>query len=97
MMVVDYLQPLKYRIIIMAQFLIETYRILSLTDWDEYIVLTGQAKKEYNLIISAGKVDLSEGSLVQTRLWGIFPQGTVTGDTFRDVNSGLMKPLPIKE
>ena len=75
----------------------ESYRILNLTDRDEYIALTGQQTKDYNLIISAGLVDLEEGSPVRILLWEMFPEGTITGDRFRDETNGLIRIPPIED
>ena len=81
----------------MDEFVIETYKIFELTDWNEYINLTGNPTKYYNLIISAGKVNLSEDSVAKTLLWDMFPEGTITGNNFRDVANGLIAPPPIEE
>ncbi len=81
----------------MAEFKIETYRILNLTDWDDYTNLTGVPTKEYDLIMSLGTVDLSVGSLAQTKLWAMFPEGTTTGDNFRDVSNGCVVPPAVEE
>ena len=78
----------------MTRFLAATYRILDLTDRNEYIALTGLAKKDYDQIISAGTVNFYEGSVAQTLLWDMFPVGTITGDKFRDVSNGLIIPPP---
>ena len=78
------------------KFKIETGRILNLTDQDEYDGLNGKQTKIYNLIISAGIVDLTEGGNVQVLLWDMFPEGTATGDAFRNVTNGLVSP-PIEE
>ncbi len=75
----------------------EAWRIFSLTDWTEYIALTGQQTKEYNLIVSCGLVDLLEGGNAHTLLWAMFPEGTTTGDRFRDVTNGLVIPPPLEE
>ena len=76
----------------MNEFVIQTYRILRVTDWVELKDLTGPDEEAYGLIISAGIVDLQEGSLAQTKLWELFPEGTITGDAFRDINNGLIRP-----
>ncbi len=81
----------------MADFLIETYRILNLTKASEYLALSDGNKAWYNLFVSAGKVDLSVGSLAQEKLWDIFDEETNTGADFRDVVNGLVQPPPTEE
>ena len=79
------------------EFLIETYRILELTKAREYLALSDENKIWYNLIISAGKVDLSEDSLAKEKLWDMFDEDSNTGKDFRNVEKGLINPPVIEE
>jgi hypothetical protein len=72
----------------------ETYRILGVTDFDEYRALTGIERDWYAIIISAKVLDLHEGSNVHTKLWAMFPEGTITGDALRDPANGLVSYPP---
>ena len=81
----------------MAELLIQTYRILSITKASEYQNLSETDKAWYNLFISAGIVDLQEESLVQEKLWDMFNEETNTGRELRDVNNGLTLPQVAEE
>lgn len=61
--------------------LISTSKILEATDSDEYMALDANKKAWYNLFISAGMLDMSDG----TKAWDlflswIFPPGKITHD-----------------
>lgn len=75
----------------------EAYRIISLTKASEYLALSAENKAWYDLFISAGLVDLTEGSLAQEKLWDMFDAESNTGSDFRDVNNGLVVPPAIEE
>ena len=83
----------------MSEFLIQTYRIINATNWLELKSLTQPDEDAYGLIISAGLIDLADGSIAQTKLYELFPIGTITGDNIRSISSGLVKPpdAPIEE
>lgn len=83
----------------MTEFKVETYRILDCTDWAEKKELRKADEADYDLFISARIVNMGEGSLVKTKLWAMFPEGTNTGDSMRDVVSGLIRPpdAPIED
>ncbi len=81
----------------MAEFLIETYRIVSLTKASEYLALSAENKAWYNLFVSAGLIDLSTDSLAQEKLWGMFDTESNTGSDLRDVSNGLVLPPPVEE
>lgn len=68
----------------MTDFRIETYRILDITKASEYLALSNQNKAFYDIFISAGIVNLSEGSVVQIALWNMFDENTETGQKLRD-------------
>ena len=68
----------------MADFRIETYRILNATEASEYQALSAANKDFYKIIISAGIVNLEPGSIVRETLWGMFDDESVTGQALRD-------------
>ncbi len=72
----------------------ETYRIFLLINWDEMKSLNGQQTKDLNLILSISMVDLEEGSNIHNLLWDMFPEGTKTGEAFRDAKNGLVRIPP---
>jgi hypothetical protein len=55
-----------------------TYEILEATNATEYTSLSPGNLALYNLIISAGSVDLSSGTIVKTVLWAMFGEGSAT-------------------
>ena len=57
---------------------VRTYRILDATDISEYNALSDDDKTLYHLIISAGIVDLQDGTNTRTVLMAIFGPGTTT-------------------
>lgn len=71
-------------------FTVETSRIFELTEPSEYLALNENNKHAYDVIMSLGKVDLNEGTLVHTFLWGMFGENTVTGGKLRDPDNGLV-------
>jgi len=72
----------------------EAWRVYTLTDHAEYVALTGLDTKAYDNMLSCGLVDLALGSRAQILLWAMFPEGTTTGDNFRDETKGLVVPPP---
>ena len=70
----------------------ETYRIIDCLDISEYNALSDANKDFLRIVISAKVVNLDEGSQVRTKLWNIFPEGSVTGDKMRDSDYGLVGP-----
>lgn len=68
----------------MADFRIETHRIISITKASEYLALSTENKAWYNLFMSAGKINLETGSLAQEKLWGMFDAESNTGADLRD-------------
>lgn len=71
-------------------FTVETHRIFERTEPSEYIALSENNRKAYDIIMSLTNVDLNEGSLAQTLLWNMFPEGSVTGSRLRDTSNGLV-------
>jgi len=67
------------------RFLRDTYRILESTDPSEYVALSDADKALYQLIISAGKVNFADGTLVRSVLWGMFGEGSVTRAKYEDL------------
>lgn len=59
-------------------FLVKTYQILEATDPTEYVSLDPGNVALYNLIISAGTVNVAEETVVKTILWAMFGEGTTT-------------------
>jgi DnaJ-class molecular chaperone len=58
---------------------IPTYKILEATDSDEYTALDANKKAWYNLFISAGTLDMSDGSKAwDLFLSWIFPEGKIS-------------------
>jgi hypothetical protein len=56
-----------------------TYKILEVTDSDEYMALDANKKHWYDLFISAGTLDMNDGSKARDLfLAWIFPPGTAT-------------------
>ena len=55
-----------------------TYKIVEATDEAEFTALTDGQRYIYQLIISLGVADLSEGTKVRTQLFAMFPEGSVT-------------------
>lgn len=78
----------------MFEFNGEAGRIIECTQLSEYLALGAIEKDIYRIIISAGMVDMSPGSKARTALWGMFPEGTVTGDAIRNPENGL---VPLSE
>jgi hypothetical protein len=76
----------------MYKFKVMTLRILDCLDWDEYMALTAAKKNALLLFVSAYYISFEEGSIARTKLWEMFPEGTTTGDNFRDVANGLIRP-----
>jgi len=56
----------------------QTHKILESTDPSEYIALTPGNVALYNLIISAGTIDLGPTTMARAVLWGMFGEGTTT-------------------
>lgn len=56
----------------------DTHEIVEATKVSEYNALSSANKERYKLIISAGAVDLSEGTKVRLALWAMFGEGTET-------------------
>jgi len=71
-------------------FTVETCRIFDVTEPAEYIALNENYKRAYDVIVSLTNVDLNEGSLAQTLLWNMFPEGSVTGARLRNTANGLV-------
>jgi len=59
-------------------FLTKTFRILEATDPTEYVSLDPGNVALYNLIISAGMVDLGSDTMAKAVLWAMFGEGTTT-------------------
>lgn len=70
-------------------FTVETNRIFEITEPSEYLALSANNKHAYDVMMSLGNVDLNEGTLVHTLLWGMFDENTVTGGKLRDPSGGL--------
>lgn len=70
-------------------FTVETSRIFEITEPSEYLALNAINKHAYDVIMSLGKVDFNEGTLVHTLLWNMFDENTVTGGNLRDPSGGL--------
>lgn len=79
------------------EFRIETYRIFDVTAPSEYLALSAQNKENYKTILSLGIVNLSDGTLGQTLLWGMFPEGTVTGDALRNPDNRFILIEQVEE
>ena len=79
----------------MAEFLVETYRIVNLTKASEYFALSDNDKEWYKLFVSAGIINLEEGSLAKEKLWDMFDEESNTGRDFRNINNGLLPNPPI--
>ena len=62
----------------MPTILRSTYKILEATDPGEYAALSVTNKALYQLIISAGRVDISEGTTARSVLWGMFGVDSIT-------------------
>lgn len=62
----------------MARILRGTYKILEATNPSEFAALTAANKALYQLIISAGKVDIAEGTTVRNVLWSMFDVDSIT-------------------
>jgi len=81
------------------EFRIETCRILSITKLSELVALSDTNKELFKLIISAGTVDLQDGSWVKDRLWTMFPENSVTGSALRNPDNRFIlipnEPTPI--
>lgn len=58
--------------------ILPTYKILEATDPAEYVALTPGNVALYNLIISAGTIDLGTTTMARVVLWGMFGEGTIT-------------------
>lgn len=65
-------------------FRIETYKIIDVTTTADYTALNASQKAVYALLISAGVLNLAEGSSALDKLLTMFPEGTDTGDALRD-------------
>jgi len=81
----------------MSEFKVETYRIINSTKASEYAALSAGNKEWYKIFISAGIIDLEEGTLAREKLWDMFDAESNTGKNFRDINKGLTKPAVIEE
>lgn len=68
----------------MAEFRMETYRILDITQASEYLALSAENKAWYDLFMSCGVINLETGSLAQEKLWGMFDENSNTGKELRD-------------
>jgi len=55
--------------------IMETWNILEATDPAEWGALDAGSKEAYALLISAGKLNFAEGTLVRSVLLGMFPTG----------------------
>jgi hypothetical protein len=60
-----------------------TYELLERTDPGEWEGLDTGSKELYQIIISAGKVCLTDGTQVRNFLLTLFPEGTITGNKIR--------------
>lgn len=72
----------------MAAILRATYKILEATNPGEYAELSAANKAVYQLIISAGRVDISEGTTVRNVLWGMFGANSVTRENLEGLYPG---------
>jgi hypothetical protein len=77
----------------------QTYRIVEATDSTEYNALSDTNKGRYALIISAGLVDLMDGTAIRSTLWSMFGDGTTTRDNIiaLDVDDDIMAKLEVYE
>ena len=75
------------------RFLVRTYLIVKYTNLAEYNALSDANKEKYKIIVSTSSADLAEGSSLKDMLWDMFPEGTITGDNFRNVDNGLVPNL----
>jgi len=73
-------------------FLTKTYKILEATDPTEYLSLDPGNLALYNLIVSAGFIDLGEDTIVKAVLFGMFGEGTTTRDNLEN----LLKEDPVQ-
>jgi len=71
-------------------FTVETSRIFDLTEPAEYVALSENNKRAYDVIMSLTNVDLNEGTLAQTLLWAMFDENSVTGARLRDPDNKLI-------
>lgn len=58
--------------------IVYAYEILDATDTTEYNALSVANKVAYNMVLSCGIVDLSEGTQSHTKLWNIFDSESTT-------------------
>ena len=65
------------------KFMKETYRIIEMTDASDYNGLSDANKAAYNMIISAGIVELTEGAVIRDKLWNMFDDQSTTGIALR--------------
>lgn len=62
----------------MAEFLRESYRIIEATELGEWKQLDEEGKQRYALIVSAGQVDMADGSKARSTLWNLFGGNSTT-------------------
>lgn len=72
-----------------------TYRIVEATDPTEYNALSDTNKARYALIISAGLVDIADGTTIRSTLRAMFGDGTTTGANIAalDVDDDVLAKL----
>ncbi len=75
-------------------FTVQTSRIFDITEPAEYVALSENSKRAYDVIMSLTNVDLNEGSLAHTLLWAMFGENSVTGARLRDEANGLVFVVP---
>jgi len=80
-------------------FTVETSRIFDITEPAEYVALSENNKRAYDIIMSLTNVDLNEGSRAQTLLWNMFDENSITGAKLRDEANRLVfvEPPPEEE
>lgn len=76
------------------RFLVRTHKILDNTDPTEYVALDPGNVALYNLIISAGTVDLSDNTTTRAVLWAMFGEGTTTRANLESLLPTYVPPLP---
>ena len=72
----------------------KTYKIIEATDQTEYNALSDNNKDRYALIISAGRVDFEEGTIVKATLWAMFGEGTTTRANLEALEPSGILPDP---
>ena len=56
----------------------QTYKVVEATDNTEYGDLSDNNKDAYQMIISCGFIDLSNGTAIRTKLWNMFDENSTT-------------------